>query len=172
MYFNKKTNLKTCFFLPNLVSLLMIFLKPCEVYCIIDNLSTSSRTKITNGKEDSLRWHMTLSQESYNKSLITYVHSYLQSTYRKKRSVVKHCHSIGFDYTQYVDSCFRHFLCDYLSLGNLLDFAMIFLVEGQKAIYRFTYAVTKVHKHHLKTLNDPKTFMKRLQQHSKANTYQ
>ena len=155
MYFNKKINLKSCFLLTNLVSILLIFLKPCEVYSIIDKLNQTSRTKVEKGHEDGLRWHLTLSQESYNKSIITYVDSYLRTTYRKKRSIIKHCYGISVDYTRYVDSCFRHFLCDYLSLGNLLDFTMIFLVEGQKAIYRFTYAITKIHKDWIKSQTDP-----------------
>ena len=145
--------------LPNLVSLLLIFLKPAEVYCVIDKLVLSSKEKIKNGQEDGLRWHVTLSQEAYNKSITCYIDSYLYITWRKKRSVIVHCRDIGFDYTQFVDSCFRHFLTDYLSLGNLLNFMMVYLVEGQKAMYRFTYAITKAHKEKLKSLNNPKTFM-------------
>ena len=170
MYFNKKINLKTCFLLTNLVSILLIFLKPCEVYTIIDKLNQTSKTKVSSGQEDGLRWHLTLSQEAYNKSIITYVDSYLRTTYRKKRSIIKHCREISIDYTRYVDGCFRHFLCDYLSLGNLLDFTMIFLVEGQKAIYRFTYAITKIHKDWIKTQTDPQTFFEEFGKHSKANS--
>ena len=46
MYFNKKMDLKTCYLLPNLITILMIFLKPAEVYCIIDKLSVSSKDKV------------------------------------------------------------------------------------------------------------------------------
>ena len=102
---------------------------------------------------------MTLSQEAYNKSIATYVDSYLRTTYRKKRSILLHCRAIGFDYTQYVDSCFRRFMCDYLTLGNMFDFTMVFLLEGQKAIYRFTYALTKIHKDWIKEQKDPSTFI-------------
>jgi len=36
MYVNKKMNLRTCFFLTNLMQLLMIFLRPAEVYAVIE----------------------------------------------------------------------------------------------------------------------------------------
>ena len=150
MYFNRKVNIKTCFFLTHMISILFVFLKPCEVYCLLDKIHQSSKVKVEKGQVDGLRWHMTLSQEAYNKSIATYVDSYLWTTYRKKRSILLHCREIGFDYTQYVDSCFRRFMCDYLSLGNMFDFTMVFLVEGQKAIYRFTYALTKIHKDWIK----------------------
>ena len=38
MYINKKCQLKTCFFLANLMQILMIFLKPAEVYAVIDSM--------------------------------------------------------------------------------------------------------------------------------------
>jgi len=36
MYINKKQNLRTCFFLTNLMQLLLIFLRPAEVYAVIE----------------------------------------------------------------------------------------------------------------------------------------
>ena len=38
MYLNKKVNIKTCFYLTHMISILFVFLKPGEVYCLIDKL--------------------------------------------------------------------------------------------------------------------------------------
>ena len=42
MYINKKMQLKTCYFLTNLMQLLMIFLKPAEVYAVVECLRLRS----------------------------------------------------------------------------------------------------------------------------------
>ena len=45
-----------------------------------------------------------------------------------------------------MDSCFRHFLSDYLPMSSLLDITVIFIVEGIKSLFRMTYAISKMHK--------------------------
>lgn len=84
---------------------------------------------------DDLRWYLTISQSLYNKTLASYINTWLGATYRKKRSVLTHCDEIGFDFTQFVDSCFRNFLTDYLPLSSLLDVLVVFLVEGVRSLY-------------------------------------
>lgn len=104
-----------------------------------------------------MRWYFTISQPLYNKTLASYIDTYLRTTLKKSRSIVKHCHeTIKFDFTQYVDSCFRHFLSDYLPLGSMIDAVFIYLVEGIKALYRMTYSITKIQKQHIKTIQDPR----------------
>ena len=101
---------------------------------------------------DELRWHFTISQQLYNKTLASYIDSYLRVTFGKKRSVINHCRNIGFDFTQFVDSCFRNFLTDYVPLSSQLDLLMIFLVEGIKSLFRMIYSITKLNKDFIKTI--------------------
>ncbi len=61
MYINKKMQLKTCFFLTNLMQLLMIFLKPAEVYAVVECLRKRTQD-ISNAEQiDQLRWYFTIS---------------------------------------------------------------------------------------------------------------
>ena len=53
-------------------------------------------------------------------------------------------------------------MTDYLPLSSLIDAVVIYLVEGIKALYRMTYAITKVQKDFIKTLNDPNNFISQL----------
>ena len=110
---------------------------------------------------------MPITQLLYNKTLASFIDSYLRTTLQKKRSVVTHCRKIEFDFTQYVDSCFRHFMTDYLPLSSLIDVMVIFLVEGIKSLFRMSYAVVKLHKDHIKTFNDKATFLQQLSQVSR-----
>lgn len=167
MYINKKMHLRTCYFLTNIMQLLLVFLKPAEVYAVVEAMRIGTQ-ETSNAKDmDGLRWHFTLSQQLYNKTLASYVETWLKTTMKKKRSVLTHCNEIGFDFTQYVDSCFRNFLTDYLPLSSLLDCILIYLVEGIKSLYRFTYAVTKTHKEMIKTIPKQSNFIKALGQHSR-----
>ena len=49
MYLNKKVNIKTCFYLAHMISILFVFLKPGEVYCLIDKLHQGSKLKVEKG---------------------------------------------------------------------------------------------------------------------------
>ena len=42
MYINKKVHIRTCFFLSNLMQLLLVFLTPAEVYAVVDKLRVST----------------------------------------------------------------------------------------------------------------------------------
>ena len=61
MYINKKCSLKTAFFLSNLMQLLMIFLKPSEVYAVVELLRTRTQDISNSGQIDNMRWHFYLS---------------------------------------------------------------------------------------------------------------
>lgn len=81
---------------------------------------------------------------------------------------MRYCHdTINFDFTQYVDSCFRRLMSDYLPLSSLIDAVFIYLVEGIKAVYRMTYSITKIHKNYIKTISDPAHFIEKLGERSK-----
>lgn len=45
-------------------------------------------------------------------------------------------------------------MTNYLELRHMIDFVMVFLSEGQKSLFRYTYAVLKLHKEFLKTGKD------------------
>lgn len=144
----------------------MIFLKPAEVYAVVECLRLRTQEISNSGNIDQLRWHFTISQQLYNKTLVSFIDSFMGTTFRKHRSVIKHCQNIGFDFTQFVDSCFRSFMTDFLPLSSLIDVMMIFLVEGVKGLFRFTYAISKLNKDFIKTLDDKATFKIRLGMHS------
>jgi hypothetical protein len=62
---------------------------------------------------------------------------------RKKRSVLIHLNKIGFEFSKYVDTSFKTFMTHFVNLPTALDILMMFLLEGTKIIFRYTYAVLK-----------------------------
>ena len=61
---------------------------------------------------------------------------------------------IGFDFSKFVDVSFKSQLGHFVSLPVALDILMMYLVEGVKIIFRYTYAILKVHKAYIKKSNN------------------
>lgn len=122
----------------------MLYLKPAEVFVILSELVTSSSNAFQSTEAKALiRWHFTLEKQEYFKLLTTFVKSYLNTTKRKKRSVLIHLNKVGFEFTKYVDVSFKSFLTRFVSLPVSIDILMMFLQEGTKIIFRYTYAILK-----------------------------
>ena len=88
--------------------------------------------------------------------------SYLNTTKRKKRSVLIHLNKIGFEFTQFVDYSFKTFLTRFVTLPTSIDILMMFLQEGSKIIFRYTYAILKCQKKFVKSCTDPANFLSEL----------
>ena len=65
-----------------------------------------------------------------------------------------YCRENQFDFTKLVDSGFRNLMTNYLDLGNMTDLVMVFLSEGQKSLFRYQYAILKLHKDFIKAGKD------------------
>lgn len=169
-YLTKKYNLKNAYNLQHIGMVLLIFMMPAEVYCILDTIIQRTSDIFQEKKQDDCRWFVCMSNHHYVMQVSMFLKIYLQSTFFKKRSLLAHCKAIHFDLTQVVDNCMRYFMCDFLPLPAIIDFTMIYIVEGVRAIYRYTYALFKQHKFFMKSITDPKQFLAKLQAHSMKNT--
>jgi hypothetical protein len=58
----------------------------------------------------------------------------------------------------------------FLSLPNMIEFTFLFLSEGVKMLYRYTYAIVKCHKDFFKSINNPKQLLDAFCEHSLTNT--
>ena len=147
----KEKHIKHAPMMVNVASLLLIFLKPSEVYHVLVKMIDSSQEAFKSPESEALiRWHFTYEKGQYFKLLSTFVKSYLNTTVRKKRSVLLHMNKIGFDFTKFVDTSFKSLLGHFVPLPVALDILMMYLSEGVKIIFRYTYAVLKVHKAYVK----------------------
>ena len=79
---------------------------------------------------------------------------------------MKHFKKIKYDMTELVDASLKSFLTDFLSLEHMLDFTMIFLCEGVKALLRYTYAILKSNKKFVLEQTEPRSILANLRQRS------
>lgn len=90
-----------------------------------------------------------------------------------ERSLLKFCREVNFDFTRMVDAGFRNFMTNYFDFDNLSDFSMVFLSEGQKSLFRFQYAILKIHKDFLKSGTEVvknKTLLQALEERCREQT--
>lgn len=133
-------------------NLLMLYLKPCEVYHILIELINSSKANYQDKEAQSrIRWHFTFDKSEYFKLITTFIKSYLKTTLFKKRSTLRHMKKINFEFNQYADASFRTLGTQFLSLPVAVDMLMMFLAEGTKIIFRYTYAILKCNKAFVKS---------------------
>jgi hypothetical protein len=158
-YLFKKYNLQSAYCLQHIGMILLIFMMPAEVYCILDTIVQRTIDTFQEKKQDDLQWHVCMSKQQYVMQVSMFVKIYLASTFLKRRSLLTHVHNIHFDLTVLVDNCMRFFMSDFLPLQSVIEFTFVFMAEGVQALYRYIYAVVKLHKAYMFTLSNPKTFL-------------
>lgn len=92
--------------------------------------------------------------------LSTFIMSYLDTTYLKKRSILVHFKKIGFDFSRYIDISFKSMTFYFLPLSVAMDMIMCFLAEGVKIVYRYTYGILKMNKEFIKSIDNEETLLK------------
>lgn len=53
---------------------------------------------------------------------------------------------IGFDFSKFVDTSFKSVLTHFVSLPIAIEILMMYMIEGVKILFRYTYAVMKCNK--------------------------
>lgn len=66
------------------------------------------------------------------------------TTLRKKRSLAIHMSNIGFEFRNYTVAAFDTICSRFLPLYLATDIIIMYLVEGVKIIFRYSYAMLKV----------------------------
>lgn len=77
---------------------------------------------------------------------------------------------IGFDFNKFVDASFKSLGSHFVPLPIALDILMVYLVEGVKVIFRYTYAIMKFHKNFIKKCTSPQELIDALQAEARVNT--
>ena len=77
---------------------------------------------------------------------------------------------ISFDFNKFVDICFKSTITHFVSLPIALDILMMFMIEGVKIFFRYTYAVMKCNKQLIKSIRDPAVFLELLKAESREKT--
>lgn len=67
-----------------------------------------------------------------------------------------------------MDASLRTMLSKFVPLPIAIDIFMMYLVEGVKILFRYTYGVLKINKNYIKKCNDPNELLKGLKEVSRT----
>ena len=147
-------------------------MSPAETYCVLWDLIRSSRELLSSEEmKNMIRWHLPLGEEDCTRMHQAFGYSYLMTTLRKKRSVADHMNRINFDLKNFSEVAFDSLTTEFLPLYIATDFLLMFLVEGVKVVFRYSYAILKVHKNFIKTVcNDADSLLDLLAAESRTKS--
>lgn len=144
----------------NFTCLLLVFMRPSEVFYTLSKMAEASAEALKNEEiMKHMKWHFTYDKSQYLKCLEAFVKSYLNTTMRGKRSVLMHLKSINFDFYKFIDVSFRSLLGKFVPITVALDVLMAYLTQGMKALFRYTYAIMKHHKAYIKMIGSGEEFI-------------
>ncbi len=137
--------------LAHITGLMLLYLTPAEVYCVTMELLRSTKEKFESEEIKSMiRWHIPLNTEDRSRLHQAFGTSYLMTTLRKKRSLAAYMSSIGFEFRNYSAQSFDSLCARFLPLYIETDVLLMYLVEGVKILFRYSYAVLKQQKDFIK----------------------
>ena len=77
LYLTKQQGVESAYILVHLAGLLMLYLVPCEVFAVCDEMINISQIIFKQKKQDTLRWYITLDHQTYTKTICTFMEAYV-----------------------------------------------------------------------------------------------
>ena len=143
----------------NTIAILLIYLPVAETFWVVQKMMAHSATLIGDPKTKKLmRWYFSFTKTDYFHTLSAFIMSYIDTTKFKKRSILIHLQSIGYDLNELLDEMFKYFFTSFLKMDYVIDIFTFYYLEGIKVLFRFAYASLKVHKERIKAVTDPAIF--------------
>lgn len=130
MYLIKNKTIDAGYIVVHLAGILMIYMHASEVFLILSKMIDMSVEIFKAKNQDALRWYIPSDNQSFNKTVMTFLDSYFQGCVMGERSIVKTCRNHDFDFTRFVDAGLRHLMTNYLNLNSMSDVIMVFISEG------------------------------------------
>lgn len=143
----------------NTISILLIYLPVEEAYCVVEKMMEESSKLLRDPQtKKNMRWYFSFTKSDYFHTLSAFIMSYIATTKFKKRSILIHLQSIGYDLNELLDEMFKNFFMSYMKIDYVIDIFTFYYLEGIKVLFRFAYASLKVHKKDIKSITDPLKF--------------
>jgi len=162
----------------HLANLLFVFMPPSEVFCVLRAVVAKTH-KIKNGPNAEkqvpmLRWHIPTDGGDHAQLISTFIDGYIEIKYQgfganKGRSILDKCYNLEFNFDMLIHQMLNTLCTNIVPLEVALHIATVFLLEGQKTLFRFMYSVIKCNKDFFLALDTKQDLIKKLQENSLKN---
>lgn len=132
--------------LSNFGGLLMVYLKPCEIYQLFINLlQINGKIKNNPKKKNLLRWHIPSDELDQGQIISAFLDTY--NTYANKTQrtqMMKHFYDKDISFDMILHSLFNTLCQSVLTLEESWHILTNFMLEGQKLLFRMIFSLIKM----------------------------
>ena len=162
MYMHQKLGVKRVQFLGHMANILLIFLPPAEVFFVLQQL-VDRTGKIKCNKDTTekqrLRWHIPTDAEDQAQLIATFIDVYIGLAGERRQAILEKCHTLELNFDLIIHSLLNSLMTSILPLDIAINIFMIFLKEGQKALFRFMISVLDLNYKIISKLTTKKDFL-------------
>jgi len=172
VFYKNVPNLKYCPMLPQVLSLLLLFVTEAEAYAIGKTMIEQSVIFLDESKPEhsddmrGLRWYFPLVEEQFHKFIESFCR-FLKKRCSAFSEIEAHFRKIEYDYIDFFCTIFESLFLGFFPLPLVIRIFSAYLNEGIKIYYRMGYAFVKVFKDLILNHDDAFTMSTMLK--SKAN---
>lgn len=154
---SSNVNIEFCPILVKVVSLLLVFCAPEEVYGISKIIFDLNCKIIDTFK---IRWHLRFSYGDNQKIVGSICESLRDISNKSGKETFQHFDNINFPAEKLYEDMVFGFFMDYLSFSGVLRLLPFFLLEGVKSLYRMCYAIVKTLRLEILKIKNPDDVIK------------
>lgn len=157
-------NIEYCPILIKIISLLLTFCSPEEVYGISKVIFDLNSKVIETSK---IRWHIRFNYNDNQKIVGSICESLRDISNKSGKETFQHFENINFSAEKLYEDMVFGFFMDYLNFSALLRLLPFFLLEGVKSLYRMCYAIVKTLRLEILKIKNPEEVIKIVRSKSK-----
>ena len=151
----------------------MIYLPTSEIFSILKALiKQSDKMKMKDPEQRKrLRWHIPTNAEDHTQLISTFIAGYMNIKQEKKKgqkTILEKCYEIQLNFDQLIHNMLNSMLTCVLPLDLAIHVTWMFIMEGQKALFRSVYAVLKYSRDVIAAVNTKKDIITKIREHCKS----
>ena len=149
----------------HLANILLIYMPPEEVFAVLKVLIERSGHQNKNHEEfkSRLRWYIPQDASDHAQLISTFINCYVEMTLKKNRSLISKCMELQLNFDLIVHSLLNSLLTSVVPIDIAADIVLVFLIEGQKTLFRFIISLLRCNKDYINGLETKKDFIFNLQ---------
>jgi len=161
--------------LPNVVNILLMYLKPEDVYVVMNLLLKDSDRLLNIPEENSrekpteLRWHLTFKKEQFTWA-VDHVTTFCKQRSLRLGKLDSHFTKIGFNYKEFYATLLRTFFLEFLPINLVLRIFSAYLNEGIKIVFKYICGFLRMYCSDILEHKNPATLVQMLQTKGQKTT--
>jgi hypothetical protein len=146
MYMYTHHGLKRVSLLGHIGALLLVYLRPSEVYSLFMKLlDNTGKIKNNPAEKNNLRWHLPKDEQDQGQIISAFLDTFMRNTNPKESKVlIQHFFEKQISFDMILHKLFNSLCQCVMTLEQSFHILMNFMFEGQKLLFRTIFALIKL----------------------------